>query len=104
MNSSLQSPTFRDPQGSLRLEGDSAIRTLHPTAREAALEFVTSAFSLRMQLHGDMVGVSVEDDGAQLVHPRVAVPSYPWEWTPSQWQAAGELTLRLGSEGLEGGW
>src|SRR5471030_1373946 len=104
MNSSIPSPTFRDPAGSLRLEGDSAIRTLHPTAREAALEFVASAFSLRMQLHGDMIGTVVEEAGARLVHPRVAVPSYPWEWTPSQWLAAAELTLRLGREAIGEGW
>jgi len=97
-------PTFRDPQGSLRLEGDSAIRTLHPAKQEAALEFVASAFSLRLQLHGDMIGTIVEEEGARLVHPRVAVPSYPWEWTPSQWLAAAELTLRLCSEALDEGW
>jgi hypothetical protein len=107
MSSDQLLPTFRDPAGSLKLEGDSAIRTLHPAAREAALEFVASAFSLRMQLHGDMIGASVEDSdagGARLVHPRVTVPSYPWEWTPSQWLAAAELTLRLGSEALDEGW
>jgi SAM-dependent methyltransferase len=106
MNSAPLLPTFRDPQGSLRLEGDSAIRTLHPGGREAALEFVASAFSLRMQLHGDMIGAAIEhrDEGARLVHPRVAVPNYPWEWTASQWLAAAELTLRLGSEAIENGW
>jgi len=97
-------PTFRDPQGSLRLEGDSAIRTLHPARREAALGFVASAFSLRLQLHDDMIGTIVEAEGARLVHPRVAVPSYPWEWTPSQWLAAAELTLRLCSEAVDEGW
>jgi hypothetical protein len=98
MSSSKLLPTFRDPAGSLRLEGDSAIRTLHPTGREAALAFVTSAFSQRMQLHGEMIGATVEGDGERMVHPRVTVPSYPWEWTPSQWQAAAELTLRLCAE------
>ena len=107
MSSETLLPTFRDPQGSLRLEGDSAIRTLHPARREAALEFVASAFSLRLQLHGDMIGTIVEEEGAsglRLVHPRVAVPSYPWEWTPSQWLAAAELTLRLCAEALDEGW
>jgi len=97
-------PTFRDPAGSLRLEGDSAIRTLHPESREAALEFVSSAFSQRLQMRGDMTATVVEEEGARLVHPRIAIPSYPWEWTASQWLAAAELTLRLGMEGLEDGW
>src|SRR5471030_1142430 len=105
---SLDNPsgTFRDPAGSLRLEGDSAIRTLNPAAREASLEFVRSAFSQRMQMQGDMVGIIVEDNdgaGERLVHPRIVVPNYPCEWTPSQWLAAGELTLRLGSEALAEG-
>jgi hypothetical protein len=107
MNSDQLLATFRDPAGSLRLEGDFAIRTLQADAREAALEFVSSAFAMRMQLRGDMVGTTVEDNGAagtRLLHPRVAVPSYPWEWTPSQWQAAAELTLRLCSEAVDDGW
>jgi len=104
MSSSTTSPTFRDPAGSLRLEGDSAIRTLHPAAREASLEFVTSALSMRLQLHGDMIGTSVEEGRARLVHPRVAVPSYPWEWTPSQWLAAADLTLRLCGEAIDEDW
>jgi len=104
MSDAGSSPTFRDPAGSLRLEGDSAIRTIHPAAREAVLDFVTSAFSVRLQLHGDMIGTSVEDAGSRLVHPLVDVPSYPWEWTPSQWLAAAELTLRLGREAIEEGW
>jgi 2-polyprenyl-3-methyl-5-hydroxy-6-metoxy-1,4-benzoquinol methylase len=104
MSDAVPSPTFRDPAGSLRLEGDSAIRTIHPAACEAVLDFVTSAFSLRMQLRGDMIGTIVEEGGTQLVHPRVDVPNYPWEWTPSQWLAAAELTLRLCREAIEEGW
>ena len=30
-----------------------------------------------------------------LEHPRVFFPSYPWEWTPDAWVAAGGLTLDL---------
>jgi hypothetical protein len=54
-----------------------------------------------------MIGTIVEDCGAgglQLVHPRIGVPSYPWEWTPSQWLAAAELTLRLCEETLDEDW
>ena len=40
----------------------------------------------------------------QLLHPKVPVPTYPWEWTPSQWLAAAQLTLSLCAEALAEGW
>ncbi len=53
-----------------------------------------------------MVTSTIHDTpaGLQLLHPRVAVPTYPWEWTPSQWLAAAELTLSLCAEALDEGW
>jgi hypothetical protein len=53
MSSTILQPTFRDPAGSLRLKGDSAIRTIHPAARNATLEFVAPSFSQRLQLRAD---------------------------------------------------
>ena len=44
------------------------------------------------------------DQPLLLKHPRVFFPSYPWEWTPGQWVAAGELTLELCSQLLHEGW
>jgi SAM-dependent methyltransferase len=40
----------------------------------------------------------------RLIHPRIPVPTYPWEWTPSQWVAASSLTLNLCEEALAEGW
>ena len=59
-----------------------------------------------MQERGDLVPAAIEDgpDGLRLVHPLLLMPSFPWEWTPSQWLAAAELTLRLGDEALGEGW
>ncbi len=70
------------------------------------MEFVTSQFCHRLQDRGDMVGSTIRDTpaGLQLLHPRVPVPTYPWEWTPSQWLAAAELTLTLCAEALDEGW
>jgi len=106
MSSETPSPTFRDPAGSLKLEGDFAVRSIHTASREAALEFVASPFYLKLQLRGDIVGSTVDDgpDSLRLLHPRIAVPTYPWEWTASQWLAAGELTLNLCSEAIDAGW
>ena len=42
--------------------------------------------------------------GQRLLHPRIPVATYPWEWTPSQWLAAAELTLSLCEEALSEDW
>ena len=98
--------TFRDPAGSLRLEDDFAVRTIHPSARDQVMEFVTSQFCSRLQDRGDMVAITIRNTpaGLQLLHPKVPVPTYPWEWTPSQWLAAAQLTLALCAEALSEGW
>ena len=106
MTSAAPSPTFRDPAGSLTIEDDRAVRRIRPEAREAVLEFVGSAFYARVEQRGDMVSTAVTDSasGLNLIHPRVPVPTYPWEWTHSQWLAAAELTLSLCREALAEGW
>jgi 2-polyprenyl-3-methyl-5-hydroxy-6-metoxy-1,4-benzoquinol methylase len=99
-------PTFRDPAGSLSLEGEFAVRTIHASAREEVLEFLSSPFCSRLQERGDIVASTISDGptGLKLLHPKIAVPTYPWEWTPSQWLAAAELTLSLCEEALNEGW
>ena len=98
--------TFRDPAGSLRLERAFAIRTIHSSAREQALAFVASDFYRSTCARGDVVATAVEDhpDGLILRHPRISVPTYPWEWTSSQWRMAARLTLTLCEEALADGW
>ncbi len=39
-----------------------------------------------------------------LRHPKIPIPTYPWEWTPSQWLDAAELTLNLCEQALAEGW
>ncbi len=102
-------PTFRDPAGSLVLEGDYAVRTIQPEARRQVLEFLESPFAETLRTSGDLIGwvIDESDDSRaslRLLHPRIPVPSYPWEWTPSQWLAVAELTLNLCEQGLAQGW
>jgi 2-polyprenyl-3-methyl-5-hydroxy-6-metoxy-1,4-benzoquinol methylase len=106
MSSGTPTPTFRDPAGSLSLEEDFAVRTIHASARDEVLDFVSSPFCSRLQDRGDMVAITVKNTsaGLQLLHPKIPVPTYPWEWTPSQWLAAAELTLSLCEEALSEGW
>jgi SAM-dependent methyltransferase len=102
-------PTFRDPAGSLTLHDTCAVRTIREDASSAVREFLQSPLRERLEQSGDMVGTTVlNDDGSdgqlQLQHPLIPVVTYPWEWTPGQWLAAGDLTLRLCDEALNDGW
>jgi SAM-dependent methyltransferase len=70
------------------------------------LEFLASPLRARLEARGDMVATTMDDSpsGLCLRHPRVPIPTYPWEWTPGQWLAAAELTLALCEQALAEGW
>jgi SAM-dependent methyltransferase len=109
MPPATQPPTFRDPAGSLSLTEKYAVRTIRENARADVLEFLDSALRKRLEKRGDMVTTTVAEDSAadgplQLIHPRIPVATYPWEWTPGQWVAAAGLTLSLCEEALADGW
>lgn len=101
--------TFRDPAGSLRVEGDRVRRRVKPEYARAALDFLESDLAREWVLQGKLIptkttGVVDRSDEVLLEHPRVFFPTYPWEWTPGAWIAAAELTLdmceRLVGQGL----
>lgn len=100
--------TFRDPAGSLRIHGEEVLRTVHPRYAAESLRFLQSDLARRWTEEGHLVASEVlsaeEDQSLLLQHPRVFFPSYPWEWTPSQWVAAAELTLELCGQLLHEGW
>jgi SAM-dependent methyltransferase len=106
MSPAAAEPTFRDPAGSLVVERHRAVRTIRPEFREPVFEFLNSNFYRHAVDRGEMIASDVEDDeeGLRLIHPRVRIATYPWEWTASQWVSAADLTLRLCDEGLDGGW
>jgi SAM-dependent methyltransferase len=106
MSPAAAEPTFRDPAGSLVVERHRAVRTIRPEFREPVFEFLNSNFYRHAVDRGEMIASDVEDDeeGLSLIHPRVRIATYPWEWTASQWVSAADLTLRLCDEGLDGGW
>lgn len=92
--------TFRDPAGSLRVEGEVARRTVRPQYAAAALKFLDSDLAHVWVNQGHLIPTRVTGEDAHtgeifLEHPRVFFPSYPWEWTPGAWIAAAELTLDL---------
>ena len=106
MTANETDPTFRDPAGSLELRESQAVRTIRPQARADVLDWIDSAWCRQLEQDGRIVASTVDESAAdlRLLHPRVAVPSYPWEWTKSQWAAAAEATLDLCADGLADGW
>ena len=90
MSSALPGATFRDPAGSLSFEDDLVIRRVNASARVTVLELLDSPFCRTLQERGDLIGAEVDDSGGSLClrHPEIRIPTYPWEWTPSQWLAA----------------
>jgi SAM-dependent methyltransferase len=106
MTSALPGATFRDPAGSLSFEDDQVLRRIDPSARAVVLDLLESPFCRALQERGDLIDAEVEDSAPTLClrHPKIPVPTYPWEWTPSQWLDAAELTLNLCEQALADGW
>jgi hypothetical protein len=108
LGTSQEIATFRDPAGSLRINGENVLRTVNPRYAAEALRFLHSDLARRWTGEGHLVAsqvLSAEDDQPLLLeHPRIFFPSYPWEWTPGQWVAAAELTLELCRQLLREGW
>ena len=101
-----QLETFRDPAGSLRITGDRVLRRVHPEHAEHALRFLESDLARQWVQQGRLIETRFlpgPDHELTLEHPRVFFPSYPWEWTPSAWMSAAELTLDLCEALLERG-
>jgi 2-polyprenyl-3-methyl-5-hydroxy-6-metoxy-1,4-benzoquinol methylase len=85
---------------------DQVVRRIGPASRFEVLDLLDSPFCRTLQQRGDLINAAIDDSGEELRlrHPRIPIPTYPWEWTPTQWLAAAELTLNLGEEALTAGW
>ncbi len=106
-------PTFRDPAGQLQFTQDYASRRVRATATEEACAFLASPLRQELEQSGDLIsteitgqstGLHAADGELWLRHPLVDPISYPWEWTPAQWRAAAELTLRIADKAIDAGW
>ena len=102
--------TFRDPAGSVSMNGGRVLRTVHPAYVETTLSFLRAPVAQKLESSGRLVptampvGPEAQTGELHLSHPRIFFPSYPWEWAPAQWRAAGELTLDICEQILEEGW
>lgn len=101
-------PTFRDPAGSIEIRPDGAFRSILPPFDAEILEFLSLPLASELVVQGRLVAsevVSPTDTGTLVLrHPRISFQSYPWEWAPSLWLAAAELTLTLCSDLVRQGW
>ncbi len=102
-------PTFRDPAGSLELRPDAAYRTILPPADTEILDFLALPHTSQLVFQRNLIPSKIielpsEDQPLLLRHPRISFQSYPWEWPPSLWLAAAELTLNLCSDLIKSGW
>jgi SAM-dependent methyltransferase len=105
--------TFRDPAGQLLLTTDCALRRIRPEAAEETHAFLASSLREALERSGDLISSRIASPATHpcissgelwLEHPRIDPISYPWEWTPAQWRAAAELTLRVASQAVAAGW
>lgn len=90
--------TFRDPAGSLKIEGERVLRTVHPAHAADVRNFLASQLADTLVDTGKLIATQILDDdeeGLCLEHPRIFFPSYPWEWSEAQWIDAALLTLDL---------
>jgi SAM-dependent methyltransferase len=110
---SVLEPTFRDPAGQLQITPDHALRRIRAAAIEQTRAFLASPLRRELESSGDLVPSEIVDPAADAVsgpeelwlrHPRIDPISYPWEWTPAQWRAAAELTLRIAGKAIDAGW
>ncbi|MGD0445014.1 MAG: class I SAM-dependent methyltransferase [Edaphobacter sp.] len=102
-------PTFRDPAGSVEVRADGAYRSIRAPYDAEILEFLDLPVAAELVVKGWLIASEVvsRPAGAEtlmLRHPRIEFQSYPWEWAPSLWLAAAELTLDLCSELVSHGW
>jgi SAM-dependent methyltransferase len=106
-------PTFRDPAGCLWLSADYALRRIRPEAVEETETFLASPLRAALERSGDLIRSEIAEPAKHsfvqpgelwLKHPRIDPISYPWEWTPAQWRAAAELTLRVAVQAIDAGW
>jgi SAM-dependent methyltransferase len=101
-------PTFRDPAGSVEVRKDGVYRSVRAPFDTEILEFLALPVASRMVAEGRLVASEVisaaEAELLVLRHPRISFQSFPWEWSPSLWLAAAELSLELCSDLVRHGW
>ncbi|MBV8033822.1 class I SAM-dependent methyltransferase [Roseateles sp.] len=100
--------SFRDPAGQLEDDGRQVRRIVHPAAREATEVLLASPLYAELVRDGLLIPASQvapsPDGGLLIEHPRIEIPSYPFEWTPAMLLDAALLTLDVQARAWVAGW
>ena len=101
--------SFRDPAGCFVLEEERGLRTVKSEFARDTLAFLGSDVAKKWTTQGRLIASEVLDEpvpglSLRLAHPRIFFPSYAWEWTAAQLEAAAELTLDLCEDLIGSGW
>ena len=111
MTIDVASPANADlpnPAGRLYRDGDRILREIYPQHATAVSEWLASDLARRWMQQRRMVPTSIQQKCSgrlvSLEHERIAFPTYPWEWTPSQSFQAASLTLDLCEEAVDEGY
>ncbi len=114
MNDVMQNPaSFRDPRGSIYQVDQRILRTVMPVAA-ADFDFVRSSGLIEklinsgkliaeQQVDNTILGEVGQSASYVLEHPRLALISYPYEWTFAALKAAALLQLDIILEALDHG-
>jgi len=116
-------PSFRDPAGSVLLIDDRVFRFVNQRGLPDLAAFLSSRSARTFQESGQIVQCRILDAGEAgellqkvsvrfgeashgrmvLEHPKIAFPSFPYEWSPEMLHAAATLTVELSRAGLDEG-
>lgn len=102
------SRSFRDPSGQLEDDGQRIVRHVHASAALATQALLASPLYSELVKAGQLIGcLRCETDGKGgllIEHPRLALPTYPFEWTPGMLADAALLTLDIQARAWAQGW
>jgi len=102
------SVSFRDPDGFVEDNGKQIRRFIRSESTAATKDFLSSELYRSLVAADQLIPAqdSTEQDDGSLVlsHPRVPLPSYAFEWTPSMLADAALLTLNIQTTAWAAGW
>jgi SAM-dependent methyltransferase len=100
--------SFRDPDGFVQDNGANIVRHVRAKSAQSVQDLLDSALYQTLVSAGQLIpagNVQLQDDGSlQIQHPRVPLPSYAFEWTPSMLADAALLTLSIQTAAWTSGW
>lgn len=95
--------SFRDPAGWLVDDGKRILRHVNPSAQANLDALLASPLYAALVGSGQLIPARQLEVGL-VEHPRVELPTYPFEWTPAMLADAGRLTLAVQREAWSQGW